>query len=59
MGLIFQLGLGLLGYFMYQYGDTAADFDLARVINFQKTYDPPPSVSPHLLTSWRSSSSGR
>jgi phospho-N-acetylmuramoyl-pentapeptide-transferase len=50
--LVFQLGLGLLvGYFMYTYGDSDAPLDLAHVVNFpfQKTYDPPPMVSPHLL----------
>lgn len=50
--LVFQLGLGLLiGYFMYNYGDTEAPLDLAHVINvpFQKTYDPAPFISTHLI----------
>lgn len=50
--LVFQLGLGLLiGWFMYNYGDSDAPRDLAHVLNlpFQKTYDPPPNISAHLM----------
>jgi len=39
--LVFQLGLGLLvGYFVYEHGDSAAPKDLAHVLNlpFQNTY---------------------
>ncbi|MBL8962456.1 MAG: phospho-N-acetylmuramoyl-pentapeptide-transferase [Phycisphaeraceae bacterium] len=40
--LVFQLGIGVLvGYFGFSRGDTAAELDLAHVVNlpFQKTYD--------------------
>ena len=50
--LVFQLGLGaLVGYFMFNQGDSSATLDLAHVLNlpFQKTYEDGSVINPALI----------
>jgi len=50
--LVFQLGLGaLVGYFVFNHGDSSAPNDLAHVLTlpFQKTYEDRSVINPNLI----------